>query len=91
MPKEAEQCWKWFLELNETRPAGMGISAITYAEMQAYFNLQKLDVDPDEIDMIKVFDRVALKEMQDQSEKDKEKAERKADSQRNKNSKDGGP
>lgn len=67
------QCWKWFLELNETRPSGMGISAISFTEMKHFFDLYWIIPEVEEVDMIKLFDRVALKEMQDQNEKEQNK------------------
>ena len=52
----------------------MGISAISYLEMKAYFDLLQIYVEPWEIEVIKMFDRVALNitaKQQEQKNKNK--------------------
>lgn len=68
--------WTWFSKLNNRRPAGMGVSPIMYSEMKAFFELNNLNPDPYEIEVIEIFDRIALKAYSDQQEKrdNKEKA-----------------
>ena len=52
----------------------MGISAISFVEMQSFFALYWITPDVEEVDMIRLFDRVALKIMQEQNEKEQNKA-----------------
>jgi hypothetical protein len=78
LPEEASQCWRWFLELNETRASGMGISAITFTEIKSFFELHWVVPEVEEVEMIKLFDRVAMKAMQEQNEKEQEKAKTKS-------------
>ena len=66
--------WQWFLDLNATRPQGMGgISSIQYLEMTAYFNLNSIEVEPQEVQIIKMLDSVAIAASREQEEKNKNK------------------
>lgn len=68
--------WQWFLKLNARRPSGMGISAIPYSEMLAFFQLTGVCPDPCDVEVIEMFDRVALgvfAEQQDKEQKAKAK------------------
>ena len=90
-PKELEQqvqlpevfldCWLWFLALNSTRVPGFGISAISFSEMQAYFNLYGIEPEPWEIDIIRMFDGIAVDFAREKEEKriqqEKSKAQKK--------------
>lgn len=60
MPDSLAYVWDWYLRLNETRPVGMGMSAITYTEIRSYFELMDIEVEPFEVELIKVFDRLSL-------------------------------
>lgn len=76
LPENLINCWRWFIDLNNTRSAGMGFSTITYSEIHAYFTLLQIDVEPWEIEVIKAFDRVAFKvasEQQAKREREKNK------------------
>lgn len=70
LPDCFKQCWYWFLELNSTRSAGFGISSITYTEMYHYFKVLQIEVQPWEIEIVKMFDAVALDTMQKQQEQE---------------------
>ncbi|MGO4326733.1 hypothetical protein AB4Z48_18055 [Cupriavidus sp. 2TAF22] len=39
LPPAGFQVWEWFMELNNTRQAGMGLPPITYPDMQAFFSM----------------------------------------------------
>ena len=66
--------WQWFLDLNATRPSSMGgISSIQYLEMTAYFNLNAIEVEPQEVQIIKMLDSVAIAAAREQEEKNKKK------------------
>jgi len=52
--------WKYFLDLNSKRQAGMGISPISYTEILSYFTLFNIHYDDYEIAMIEELDKVAL-------------------------------
>lgn len=69
----------------------MGVSAINYTEMHYYFQLHGIDPEVEEVELIKVFDRVALNMMQEQSEKEQDKTKRKTEAAQHQNSKDSGP
>jgi len=60
LPDSLAHCWYWFLDLNNTRPSGFGVSAITYLEIQAYFTLLQIPVQPWEVEIIKLFDQIAM-------------------------------
>ena len=69
LPERFSECWSWFLTLNSTRSAGFGISAITYSEMKSFFELSELYPEPWEIQIIKLFDNVALEVSRDKQNK----------------------
>ena len=70
--------WIWFIRLSNRRPAGMGISAIPYSEMLAFFELMGIAPEPYEIEVIEMFDSVAIKHYQKQQEKEQAKAKQKS-------------
>ena len=63
--------WGWFLDLNNTRPSGMGISAIQFSEILAYFSLMDIHAEPWEIEVIRLFDSMAIDSANKQQEKNK--------------------
>lgn len=66
--------WQWFLDLNATRPSSMGgASSIQYLEMVAYFSLNGIYAEPQEIQIIKMLDSVAMSAAREQEEKNKKK------------------
>jgi hypothetical protein len=69
IPETLLHVWCWFLDLHSTRPSGFGVSAITYSEIKAYFELLQLKVEPWEIELIKRFDRIAMEVISEQQEK----------------------
>lgn len=68
-----QEYWQWFLKLNARRPSGMGISAIPYSEMESFFKLYTLFPDPCEIEIVEIFDKIAMKEFSEQSDKEQKR------------------
>lgn len=57
LPKSCYHIWEWFGDLNNTRSEGFnGALPITYSEIKAYFELQKIEPQDWEINTIKRFD-----------------------------------
>ena len=52
LPDCMREYWIWFIRLSNRRPSGMGISAIPYSEMLAFFELMGIVPDPVEIEVI---------------------------------------
>lgn len=73
LPECMQEYWSWFLRLSNRRPQGMGVSAISYSEMLAFFELIGVVPEGYEIEVLEAFDRVALKHYSKQQEKDKNK------------------
>ena len=71
LPECMQEYWVWFIKLSNRRPSGMGISAIPYSEMLAFFELMGIVPEPYEIEVIEMFDSVAIKHYQRQQEKDR--------------------
>jgi len=69
MPTHFMDVWAWFLDLHKTRPAGMGLSSISYSEMQSYFNLLRIEPEVWEVQVIRAFDDAAMEELHRQEEK----------------------
>lgn len=62
--------WKFFLELHSSRPSNeFGVSAISFSEMQSYFTLNQIEVQPWEVEIIKLFDNAALQVINESQEK----------------------
>jgi hypothetical protein len=60
-PETALHVWNWFQQLSAGRGGGgMGPSAITYPDMQAFFGLYGIRPDVWELDAIRLLDGVAL-------------------------------
>lgn len=74
MPNCFRAIWAWFLDLNSTRPAGFGVSSITFTEMQSYFNLMGIEPESWEIGILRLFDNIACQEFSKQQKK-QEKAQ----------------
>lgn len=70
--------WNWFLRLHTRRPSGMGMSAIPYSEMKAFFELLGIDPDPCDIEVIEILDRVALNIISEQQEKEQKSKQKPA-------------
>ena len=47
----------------------MGISPISYTEIQSFFDLMAISVEPWEVELIKVFDRISMNVMNEEQEK----------------------
>jgi len=82
VPKELEEepelsplfheCWLWFLRLNNKRQSGMGVSPISFLDMQAFFYLLQYNPEQWEIEMIERFDNIALEHFAKQQEKEQQ-------------------
>ena len=74
IPQTMREYWQWFLDLNATRHQGMGgVSSIQYLEMMAYFTLNSIEAEPQEVQIIKMLDSVAITASREQEEKNKKK------------------
>ena len=78
LPECMQEYWVWFIKLSNRRPSGMGISAIPYSEMLAFFELMGIVPEPYEIEVIEMFDSVAIKHYQKQQEKEQARAKQKS-------------
>lgn len=73
-----QEYWSWFLRLNARRPPGMGVSAIPYSEMLAFFELIGVTPDSSEIEVLEMFDRIAIKALSEQQEKEQKRNQAKS-------------
>lgn len=78
LPPAMEEYWNWFNRLNTQRPVGMGISYIPYSEIVAFFKLLGISPEPYEVEIIEIFDRIAVKYFSEQQEKQQRQQEAKA-------------
>lgn len=60
LPLQYKYVWEDFLILSSSRPAGFGISPISFSEIKAYSDLNGIDLEPWEVQVIKLFDNKAL-------------------------------
>ncbi len=76
LPDCMREYWIWFIKLSNKRPAGMGISAIPYSEMLAFFELMGITPEIYEIEVLEAFDRIAMNHYQKQQEKQQARAKK---------------
>lgn len=74
LPDCMQEYWSWFCRLSNRRPSGMGVSAIPYSEMLAFFELLGVVPEPYEIHVLELFDSIAIKHYQKQQEKEQSKS-----------------
>jgi hypothetical protein len=65
--------WEYFLDLNNTRQSGMGVSAINYTEIKSWCDLTGNTLSAFEVRVIKMLDSVFLAHYNKQSEKETSK------------------
>ena len=78
MPESMKEYWSWFIRLHNRRPASMGLASIPYSEMQAFFNLIGVYPDPYEIELMELFDSIAIKILSEQAEKERKRSSAKS-------------
>lgn len=69
LPEQFRECWLWFIALNNSRASGFGVSPISFTEIYYYFLLFRIDVQPWEVEAIKMFDNVAMQVAQARQDK----------------------
>lgn len=68
------EVWGWFLKLHSRRTSsGFGVNPISYSEIEAFFRLQDYFPHSWEVDIIHLFDDVALQYYADESKKEQKK------------------
>lgn len=77
LPESCEHVWVWFMRLHNTRPAGMGVSSISYSEMMGFFYLEGIKPLPWEIRLLNQLDNIAVEHMIKEQEKHQKKAQKK--------------
>lgn len=66
-----QEAWYWFLRLHSKRQSnGFGVGPITFSEIQAFFNLIQYQPQSWEVEIIEIFDNIALSEFDKQREKE---------------------
>jgi len=77
LPDSLKTYWDWFIRLSNHRQSGMGINSISYLEMKAFFDLHGIYPEPYEVEVIEMFDRIAVKYFSEQQEKETARAKAK--------------
>lgn len=75
LPTSAQFAWTYFLRLHQTRQSGGfgGFFAISYQEMLAFFTLENTFPESYELELIRVWDRLALEHMHKEQERNTSK------------------
>lgn len=65
LPSASEFAWMYFMRLHQTRGQGGfgGFFAISYQEMKAFFDLEGTYPEPYELELIRLWDNIALKHL----------------------------
>lgn len=61
LPPALAYLWAWFADLDESRPAGMGLAALSWADIAAYFSLHRIKPQPWEVETLRRIDRAYRK------------------------------
>lgn len=71
LPSAAKFAWSYFMRLNQTRQVGGfgGFFAINYQEMWAFFQLEQVMPEPYELELIRIWDGIALKHLNKEKKK----------------------
>lgn len=77
LPDCMQEYWKWFIRLNNRRPASMGLSSISYEQMLAFFELIGVIPQPFEVELIEMFDNIAMRILSEQAKKEQQRAQSK--------------
>ena len=71
--------WNAFIRLHNSKAASMGgFTPIQYSEIFYYSKVYQIEFDTWELEMIRLFDRIAKEAFEQQAEKEKQAAEAKA-------------
>lgn len=78
LPTNITHIWNWFIQLHNSRTSsGFGVNPISYQELWCFFQLEKIEPEPWEIDLIKKFDSIALESFANAAEQEQSKAKAK--------------
>lgn len=67
--------WKYFISLNSKRTGtGYGPLPLQYSDILAYFELNKIDYDPVEIEILDILDNVAMEHYNNEIQKEQRNA-----------------
>jgi hypothetical protein len=59
-PESLVYVWEYFLVLHNTRSGGMGISGISFTEIQAWNNMLDIGITASDVELIKMLDSLFL-------------------------------
>lgn len=65
LPPEMRPLWWTFLALHRARTAGMGVNPIQFTEIEAWCRLNRVALDPWEVDVIGMLDDAYLESTQE--------------------------
>lgn len=68
LPPEVRHLWQTFLELHRTRPAGFGVSPISFTELDAWQRLKRWPLEPWEVEAIRKLDDIWIESQVDGAE-----------------------
>lgn len=77
LPDTMSFVWRYFIDLHNARSFGNSINPISYSDMKAYFDLNKIEVLDWEIAAIKQLDVIAMKAYSEEAEKQASKNSKK--------------
>lgn len=60
-PVEVEHVWDWYVELDSTRNSGFDIGPVTFAEIESWSRLMKIEVSPFEVQSLRAIDKAYIK------------------------------
>lgn len=76
-PPSMVYLWEWFLQLNNKRQSGMGISAISWSETKAFFDLIQVEPTQEELNILNRLDGIAMKYFSEQQKEEQKKSKAK--------------
>lgn len=77
LPDVFKYLWQDFLMLNSARTSnGFGVNPLQYSEMLAYFTLQGIQVQPWEVEVLRVLDNAVLQVYADKQKQESKKTKK---------------
>lgn len=78
LPDVFNEVWQWFLRINRKRQSsGFGVNPIPYYEIQAFFSLIEYQPQSWELEMLELFDEIAMEEYAKEMKKEQKKNNKK--------------
>lgn len=60
LPDSLREVWSWYKRLSNRRQSGMGINPIAFTEIKAFFDMQLISPNAEELQILEYFDNLSV-------------------------------